>query len=161
MTRFVPGLGVGIILFTATAATAAAPAKEADDPLAVGSKWKGKLTQKGEIGGTEVPLDLDAVLTVTKRDGAKFEGELFEEGGEGSGIKLTYLVRGEITTAKDGKGYTVEFKSYDFKDAESQTFLNIPYTGKLSGKRLKGTWKHPKNDDGTTIEGDFTLELAK
>ena len=138
----------------------AAPVPEQkDDPLAIGSKWTGTLTQKGEIDGNETPLKLETELKVTKRDGTKFEAELKE--WNDSGIKLTYLVKGEITKTKDGKGFTVNFKSYDFKDAESQTFLNIPYTGKLEGKKLTGTWKHPKNDEGTTIEGDFTLELSK
>jgi len=102
---------------------------------------------------------LETELKVTKRDGTKFEGELKE--WNDSGIKLTYLVKGEIAKTKDGKAFTVNFKSYDFKDAESQTFLNIPYTGKIEGKKLTGTWKHPKNDDGITIEGDFSLELSK
>lgn len=148
---------VAVLVAAGVGAAAAAPVRDAD-PLPVESKWKGKLTQKGRIKGSEVPLDLTAELTVTKRDGDKFEGELFEEGGEGSGIKLTYLVKGEVKKAKDGKGFTVEFKSFDFKDAESETFLNIPYTGTLAGKELKGTWKHPPTDDDTTIEGDFTLE---
>lgn len=152
----------GAVLFAAGAAGlwAAAPVKDGD-PFPVESKWKGKLTQKGKIRGTEVPLDLAAVLTVTKRDGEKFEGELFEEGEQGSGIKLTYLVKGEVTKGKDGKGHAVTFKSFDFKDAESETFVNIPYTGTLAGKELKGTWKHPANDEDTTIEGEFTLELVK
>jgi len=141
----------------AAAALGAAPERGPEDPLVVDSKWAGKLTQKGQIEGSDVPLALEAELIVTKRDGAKFEAELKE--WNDSGIKLTYLVKGEIAKAKDGKSFKVEFKSYDFKDAESQTFLNIPYTGKVEGKKLVGTWKHPKNDEGTTIEGDFTLEL--
>jgi hypothetical protein len=151
---------VGAAVFAAgvAAVAAAAPARD-PDPLPVESKWKGKLSQKGKIKGEEVPLDLDAVLTVTKRDGEKFEAELFEEGEPG--IRLTYLVKGEVKKAKDGKGYAVEFKSYDFKDARSETFLNIPYKGTIEGKKLAGTWKHPPTDDDTTIEGEFTLELAK
>ena len=135
---------------------AAAPARGPDDPLIVDSKWAGKLTQKGKIEGNEVPLTLEAELTITKRDGTKFEAELRE--WNDNGIKLTYLVKGDVMKAKDGKTFTVNFKSYDFKDADSQTFLNIPYTGTLDGKKLSGTWKHPKSDDDTTIEGDFRLE---
>ncbi|MBX9585500.1 MAG: hypothetical protein K2X87_34775 [Gemmataceae bacterium] len=160
MFRTMRRVVAGAVVFTAgvSAVAAAAPAKD-PDPLPVESKWKGKLTQKGKIKGDEVPLDLDAVLTVTKRDGDKFEAELFEEGEPG--IRLTYLVKGEVTKAKDGKGHAVEFKSYDFKDARSETFLNIPYKGTIDGKKLAGTWKHPPTDDDTTIEGDFTLELVK
>lgn len=159
MIRIVSRAVVAGLLLVGATGLSAAPAKDDGDPLRTDSKWKGKLTQKGKIGDAEVPLDLEAELVVTKRDGEKFEAELKE--WNDSGIKLTYLVKGEITKAKDGKGYAVNFKSYDFKDAESQTFINIPYTGTLTGKRLKGTWKHPKNDGGITIEGDFTLELSK
>ena len=137
-------------------AASAAPERGPEDPLLVDSKWAGKLTQKGKIEGSETPLTLEAELTVIKRDGVKFEGELREWNDDG--IKLTYLVKGEVVKAKEGKSFTVNFKSFDFKDAESQTFLNIPYTGTIEGKKLAGTWKHPKNDSDTTIEGDFTLE---
>jgi hypothetical protein len=133
----------------------AAPERAAEDPLTVQSKWAGKLTQKGKIDGNETALALDAELVITKRDGAKFEGELRETNDV---IRVTYLVKGTIVKAKDGKGFAVEFKNYDFKDTESQTFLDIPYVGKLEGKKLTGTWKHPKNDNDTTIEGDFSLE---
>ena len=155
MIRTMCSLGPIAILF----ALGAAPERGADDPLLVDSKWTGTLYQKGEIDGSEVALKLEAELKVTKRDGNKFEGELKE--WNDSGIKLTYLVKGDIAKAKDGKSFAVNFKSYDFKDAESQTFINIPYAGKIEGKKLAGTWKHPKNDDGITIEGDFALELMK
>lgn len=137
-------------------AAMAAPARGPEDSLLVDTKWAGKLTQKGKIEGSETAFTLEAELTITKRDGAKFEAELREWNDDG--IRLTYLVKGEITKSKDGKSFTVNFKSYDFKDADSQTFLDIPYTGKLDGKKLTGIWKHPKNDNDTTIEGDFTLE---
>ena len=155
MTRTMCSLSSFAILF----ALGTAPERGAEDPLIVDSKWTGTLAQKGQIDGNEVALKLEAELKVTKRDGNKFEGELKE--WNDSGIKLTYLVKGDIAKTKEGKGFTVNFKSYDFKDAESQTFINIPYAGKLEGKKLAGTWKHPKNDDGITIEGDFALELSK
>src|SRR6185503_9907511 len=100
MSRVAFGLVGCVGLFALTAASAA-PAKDGGDPLAVESVWKGKLTQKGKIGDNEVPLDLDTELKVTKRDGTKFEGELKE--WNDSGIKLTYLVKGEVTKAKGGK----------------------------------------------------------
>ena len=37
----------------------------------------------------------------------------------------------------------------------------IPYAGTVTGKKLKGTWKHPANEDGTTLEGEFDFELSK
>lgn len=151
---------LGLVLFAAGGLAVAAAAD--DDPLVTGSKWKGKVTQKGKIRGDETPFELDATLTVTKRDGDKFEAELAEQLGEGNQIKLTYLVKGEVKLTADGKGVAVEFRSYKFKDApKGETFLNIPYTGTATDKTLKGTWKHPPNDDDTTIEGDFNLELVK
>lgn len=141
--------------FVLAAWAVAAPERGAEDPLLVDTKWVGKLSQKGKIEGSETPLTLDAELVITRRDGAKFEGELRETNDV---IRVTYLVKGTIVKAKDGKSFAVEFKNHDFKDTESQTFLNIPYRAKLEGRKLTGTWKHPKNDSDTTIEGDFTLE---
>ena len=93
------------------------------------------------------------------RVGDEFDAELYEK-NDGA-IELTYLVRGKISKSKDGKGYSFEFKSFGFKNAKSATFLHIPYTGTIEGTKLKGTWKHPPNEEGTTIEGDFALELVK
>jgi hypothetical protein len=159
MVTFARAAGALAVLTGVAVGLSAAPIKETGDLLAAGSKWNGTLTQKGQIRGNETPLKLDAVLTVTKRDGSKFEAELFEQNEQG--IRLTYLVRGEVTRPKDGKGFALSFQSYDVKNADSQTFINIPYTGKLTGGTIKGTWKHPANDENTTIEGDFTLELVR
>jgi hypothetical protein len=157
MLRAVTRAVVGVLFFAAMAGLAAAPAKDNGDPLRKDSRWKGRLTQKGKIEGTEVPLDLHAELTVTRRDGEKFEAKL-KEWNDDSSIKLTYLVKGEITKAKDGKGYKLTFTSHDVEDAVSQTFLKIPYTGAIPGTTLEGTWKHPDNTNGTTINGDFNLK---
>jgi len=151
MLRLVAACSVAFLALVASAA----PERGAADPLEVGTKWAGKLTQKGKIEGNEVPLTLEAELSITKRDGVKFEGELRE--WNDNGIRLTYLVKGEVKKGKE-KGFAVEFKSYDFKDADSQTFVDIPYIGTIEGKKLGGTWKHPKNDQDTTIEGEFSLE---
>ena len=67
------GMLAGLVL---AFAASAAPERGPDDPLLVDSKWTGKMTQKGKIEGTETPLALEAELTVAKRDGTKFEGEL-------------------------------------------------------------------------------------
>src|SRR5437868_2796736 len=107
MIRAKCSLAAIAILFMLAAGLGAAPEKGADDPLLVDSKWTGKLTQKGQIDGNDVVLDLETELKVTKRDGNKFEGELKE--WNDSGIKLTYLVKGEIVKTKDGKAFTVNF----------------------------------------------------
>ncbi|MDY3555927.1 hypothetical protein R5W24_005073 [Gemmata sp. JC717] len=39
--------------------------------------------------------------------------------------------------------------------------LNLPYSATLVGRTLKGTWKFPDNDEGTTLEGTFAFELTK
>lgn len=136
-----------------------APAK-ASDPVLIGTKWKGKLTQKGTFaGGGMGPPEFTAVLTVTKRDGAKFEAELREEAEE---IKLTYLVKGEVIPTVDGKGYAIRFESAGAKDVSNTSpILGIPYTGTVTGRQIKGTWRMPKNDGGTKVEGNFLLELTR
>jgi hypothetical protein len=141
---------------------AAAPAKDSD-PLLIGTVWKGTLTQKGEFMGVgDVPPEFECVFTVTKRDGDKFEAELFEMT---KNLKLTYVVRGTVKpTDKDNpdKGYRVEFESVDSKDVENtEAITKIPYTATLKGKTLKGTWKYPANNEMTTLEGTFAFELGK
>lgn len=142
--------------------TLAAPAKDGD-PVTAGTVWKGKLTQKGEYKGMDgVPPEFDCEFTVTKRDGEKFEAELFEKT---DGLKLTYIVRGTVKPVNKDKpeqGYKVEFESFGSKDVENtEALIKIPYTATLTGKKLKGTWKFPANDDGTTLEGAFEFELTK
>ena len=159
MVRTAYGVGACAILFAAVAL--AAPAKEGD-PLPVGSKWKGTLTQKGEIGGVETPLELETTLTVTKRDGDKFEAELFETTRN---LRLTYVVRGTVRPIDRNnpeKGWRVEFESVDSKGVENtEAITKIPYTATLKGKVLKGTWKYPANAEGTTLEGTFEFEKSK
>jgi hypothetical protein len=147
-----------LALFFATAAIAA-PARESD-PLLLGSKWKGTLNQRGTFsGGSSGPPRFDIVLVVTKREGAKFEAELQEKTKD---LKITYLVKGEIAAAADGKSYALKFESHDSKDVENTSaLLGIPYSSTLSGKTLKGTWKLKRPADEIDIEGDFALELAK
>lgn len=155
MLAALAGVVVGVLAF-------AAPAKDGD-PLATGTVWKGKLTQKGEYKGQGgAPPEFDCEFTVTKRDGEKFEADLFEKTDD---LKLTYLVRGTVKPIdkdKPEKGYTVEFESVGSKDVENtEALIKIPYTGALKDKKLKGTWKFPANDDGTTLEGTFEFDLSK
>ncbi|MBP3954722.1 hypothetical protein J8F10_05415 [Gemmata sp. G18] len=147
---------------TAGALVQAAPAKDGD-PVLVGTVWKGKLTQKGEFKGMGGgPPEFDCALTVTKRDGEKFEADLVEKTDE---LKVTYLVRGTIALVdKDNKdkGYKIEFESVGSKDVENtEAITKIPYTGTVKDMKLKGTWKYPANEDGTTLEGTFEFELTK
>ncbi|HEY1190919.1 MAG TPA: hypothetical protein VGE74_25025 [Gemmata sp.] len=139
-----------------------APAKDGDPALA-GTVWKGKLTQKGEYKGAGgAPPEFDCEFTITKRNGEKFEADLTEKTDE---LKLTYIVRGTIKPVdkdKPEQGYKIEFESIGSKDVENvEALVKIPYTGTLKDKKLKGTWKFPANDDGTTLEGAFEFELSK
>jgi hypothetical protein len=138
---------------------AAAPAKD-NDPLLIGSKWAGKLTQRGTFsGGGAGPPEFDIVLVITKRDNNAFEAELREKTPS---LKITYLVKGEVARTADGKGYALKFQSYDSKDVESTTpILGIPYFATLSGKVMKGSWKLTRADEEIDIAGDFALERTK
>jgi hypothetical protein len=142
-------------------AAVAAPVPETD-PLLIGTRWKGKLTQRGTFAsGGMGPPEFKVVLTVTKRDRNRFEAELHEV-AEAESLSITYLVKGEITRDPMGKGYVVAFQSFDSKDVvNTAPILGIPYRGTVTGKKVEGTWKMPKNDNGIDIEGDFSLELGR
>jgi hypothetical protein len=151
----------GTLLLVVGAAVSAAPAPERD-PVLIGSKWKGKLTQRGTFatGGTGPP-EFKIVLTITDRNRNSFEAEL-REVAEAQSLSITYLVKGEIARDKDGKGYVIKFKSVAAKDIENTNpLLGIPYEAALTGRTMKGTWKIPRNKDGIEIEGDFEVELLK
>jgi hypothetical protein len=145
--------------FGLTGSLLAAPAKDSDSVL-VGTKWRGKLTQRGTFsGGANGPPQFDILLVVTKRDGNKFEAELQEKT---KSLSVTYLVKGEIAPAADGKTRTLKFESFDSKDVDNTApILGIPYSATLTGKSMKGTWKLKRADKEIDIEGDFTVELGK
>jgi hypothetical protein len=37
----------------------------------------------------------------------------------------------------------------------------VPYTGKVEGKKIKGTWKLPEDSPFGELEGDFEFEPKK
>ncbi len=151
----------GAVVLVSASVLAAAPAPQSD-PVLIGSKWIGKLTQRGTFAsGAMGPPEFQVVLTITGRDKNTFEAELHEVAEELS-LRITYIVKGEIARDKNGKGYIVTFKSVGAKGIEN-TFplLGIPYEATLTGRTMKGTWKIPKNKDGIDIEGDFTVELMR
>lgn len=148
-----------VALLTAGVAFAAPVPKGAGegDPLAKDSVWVGKLTQRG--GG---PEGYDCEFKITKRDGEKFEADLYEKAGE---LELTYLVRGTVTPVdpKDlKKGFKIEFKSHDVRDVKNTSeILGVPYTGTVEAKKIKGTWKLPDDSEFGKLEGDFEFEPKK
>lgn len=152
LVRLVAALG---FVAGGTALAAPVPANAPDgSPIPTGSVWKGKLTQEG--GG---PIEYEAVFTVTKREGEKFEASLYEKTGE---IELTYLVRGTVAPIdpknKD-KGFKLEFKSYDAKDVKNVSeIVGVPYTGTVEGKKIKGTWKLPPDSEFGNLSGSFEFE---
>ncbi|MBX9622410.1 MAG: hypothetical protein K2X82_01205 [Gemmataceae bacterium] len=147
------------VVLVAAGGLAAAPVREAD-PLLVGTRWTGTLTQKGTFGGGGPgPPKFDTVFTVTRRDGAEFEADLRERTAD---LDITYIVRGEVVRAADGKGYTLSFRSVDAKDmVNTVPILGVPYTGTVAGRTLKGKWVHRRPAEGTEVEGEFALERAK
>jgi hypothetical protein len=150
-------LAVSAFALGGTVAAAPVPANAPDGtPIPTGTVWKGKLTQRG--GGPEA---YDCVFKITKRDGDKFEATLYEKavGSDEGALELTYLVRGTVTPVdpknKD-KGYKLEFKSFDAKDVKNTSeIVGVPYTGTVTGKSIKGTWKLPDDSEFGKLEGDF------
>ena len=58
------------------------------------------------------------------------------------------------------KSYKIEWDSVGSKDVKNtEALIKIPYTGTLKDKKMKGSWKFPANEDGTTLEGEFEFEL--
>ena len=158
MNTWAKVLGVVAVLALAFAGdvTNAAPARDGDH-LFIGTVWKGKLAQRG--GG---PTDFECVFTITKRDGEKFEADLYEKSGI---MELTYLVRGTIKLIdpkNKQKGYAIEFESYEAKDVKNTgVILDVPYKGTVDGKKIKGTWKLRPDSEFGALEGDFEFELSK
>lgn len=138
--------------------SAAAPVPDID-PLVVGAQWKGKLTQRGTFAGTAGPPQFEVVFVVTRRERTRFQAELQEKT---TGLKITYLVKGEISRPAKGMRREIQFESFDSKDVESTTpVLGVAYKAVVSGKSLKGTWKFHRGSDQIDIEGDFELLSGK
>ena len=145
------------LAFTAAVAPAA-PVRDTD-PLMVGTRWTGTLTQAGLFpGGMAGPPAFRTDLTVTKRSGGDFEADLRERT---DALDITYVVRGEVVRPAGGKGYAVTFRSVDAKDVrKTSPLLGIPYTGTAAGRSFKGAWRY-QPPGGQPVEGTFTLELAR
>ena len=152
------GIGAAGLLSLPQSQVPAAPVKDRD-PLLVGSKWKGKLTQKGTFtGGVSGPNAFEILLTVTERDGTSFAADLNEQAPS---IAITYLVKGRIYAEKD-KTYSVTFKSVGSKDTfGTSPVLGVPYKGILCGTTLQGTWQLRNRSEGADVAGDFSIKCQK
>lgn len=155
-------LPVVVLALVSMPSAHSAPARDRD-PLLIGTLWKGKLTQKGDfMGAGGNPPEFECEFTITKRDGESFEAELFEKT---DALELTYIVKGKIRPVdpKDAdKGYKIEFESVGARDVKNTSpITKIPYAGVVKDRKMKGTWKVPPNEDGTTLEGEFEFEFTK
>jgi hypothetical protein len=137
------------------ATVAAEPGQKEEDPLPVDSTWKGKFTQGGKHPEATFVPEVQATLTVTKRDGDAIELELREVS---DGLDITFQCRGRITRNADAS-LSLEFKSYGVKANPMASFYltDVPYGAKIAGDTVKGTWKYVEKDQGIDVGGDYVL----
>lgn len=135
------------------------PTMAEEDPLPVESQWKGKLAQLGNHPTTSFPPEVDALLTVTGRDGDNIELELREST---AAMEITFQCRGRIVHRAD-MSLTLEVRSYRVKGCpNARSFIiDVPYTARLAGDSLKGSWKYVNKVEGIDLGGDFQLARAK
>ena len=144
-----------LLLLGLFAIVGAEPALKEEDPLLVDSTWKGKFTQLGSHPRATFPPELQATLTVTKRDSDNVELELREVA---ENLDITFVCRGRLTRNADAS-LTLEFKSYDVKGNPNASWylIDVPYTAKIVGDTIKGTWKYVESDEGINLHGDYAL----
>ena len=131
------------------------PALKDEDPLPVDSSWKGKFTQMGTHPDVSFPPELEATLTVVGRDGDNVEIELRESM---PGLDVTFLCQGRIRRNAD-QSLALEFKSHGVKGVPNVGFylINVPYTARIAGDTIKGSWKYVDKDEGIDLGGDYAL----
>lgn len=146
---------LGILVLIGAACAAADPTLRDEDPLPVDSSWKGKFTQGGTHPDASFPPEVEATLTVTARDGDHVELELRETA---AGMDITFLCRGRVARGAD-RSLSLEFKSYDVKGVPNAGvyLVNVPYTAKIAGDTIKGTWKYADKSEDIDVGGDYAL----
>lgn len=151
-------ISCSLLLLAIRAGSAETPATAEEDPLPVESQWKGKLAQLGSHPNIEFPPEVDATLTISKRDGDNVEAELCETL---PGMELTFLCKGRLSRRAD-KSLWLEVRSYGVKGlANAGMFIvDVPYTARLTGDSLKGAWKYVNKAEGIDLGGDFQLARA-
>src|SRR5262245_24457798 len=137
---------LALALFAAVASLGAEPALKDEDPPPADTTWKGKFTQLGTHPGVTYPPEVQATLTVTKRDGDAVELELREAA---DGLDITFVCRGRVTRHADAS-LSLEFTSYGVKGNPNASFylIDVPYTAKIAGDTIKGTWKYVDKAEG-------------
>jgi hypothetical protein len=146
-----------VICFVAASSVLAAevPTVTEEEPLPVDSQWKGKFTQHGTHPDVTFPPELEATLTITKRDGDDVELELRETQ---PGMDITFLCRGRLVRNAD-RSLTLEFRSHRVKGVPTASFylLNVPYSARISGNAVKGAWQYVEKDEAIDLSGEFSL----
>ena len=101
------------------------------------------------------PPEVQATLTVTRRDGENIELELREIT---DGMDITFLCRGRVTRNAD-TSFSLEFKSHGVKGNPNASWYitDVPYSAKITGDTIKGTWKYVEKDEGINLSGDYAL----
>jgi hypothetical protein len=148
-----------VLMLMVVGVRAETPATLDEDPLPVESQWKGKLAQLGTYPSTQFPPEVDAVLTITKRDGNNVEAELRETVPS---MDITFLCRGRLTRRAD-KSLSLELRSYGVKGLPNsgRYLIDVPYTARISGDSIKGSWKYVDKNEGIDMGGDFNLAKMK
>jgi hypothetical protein len=147
------------ILLLVIGARAETPATFDEDPLPVESQWRGKLAQLGTHPTTQFPPEVDAVMTIARRDGNEVEAELRETV---PGMDITFLCRGRLIRRAD-KSLSLEFRSCGVKGLPNsgRYLLDVPYAARLNGDSIKGSWKYMDKTEGIDMGGDFSLGRVK
>lgn len=149
-------LSLALVATVIVAASGAeVPTLKDEDPLPVDASWKGKFTQMGTHPDLTFPPELEATLTVVGRDGDAVEIELRETM---PGLDVTFLCKGRVSKNADGS-LALEFKSHGVKGQPNAGFyiIDVPYSAKIVGDTIKGTWKYVINEEGIDLGGDYAL----
>jgi hypothetical protein len=144
-------------LFTLAAVLGAGenPVLTEQDPLPVETQWKGKFTQIGTHPEVTFPPELDATLTITRRDGNAVEAELRETT---AGLDITFLCSGQLIRNAD-HSVSLDLRSHGVKGVPNAGFylINVPYSARINGDAIKGTWQYIDRTEGIDLGGDYML----
>ncbi len=148
-------ISLSILLLVSRVGGAETPPIAEEDLLPAGSQWEGKLAQVGAHPSIQFPSEVNAVLTITRRDGDAFEAELRETM---PGMDITFLCRGRLIRRAD-MSLLLDMRSTSVKGIPNAGLyiVDVPYTARINGDSIKGTWKYVEKNKGIDLGGDFQL----
>lgn len=148
-------LAVGVVVVLGWMVVAS-PLWQEVDPLPVGSVWRGRLTQQGTHPEANFPPEIDAVLTITEREGDRVSAELHETIAD---MEITFLCRGRLRYDSMNRR-VFEFHSQGVKgEAQAEVFLvQVPYTARVEGDTMRGKWRFVDEAHGVDVRGEFVLK---